>query len=150
MKMMIRTLFLAAALAAGARPAGAQTQGNLGPLPPALPGGVTSNLTTGAVLLHATQGLGLLFDFAMTSAATNGTVVLTFQVSPDSNTWSTVGGPVLTFTGAGTARVTGYTNVPTTALANMTYLRPYTLWNNGTNTLFPTNLFWSVTDPSAR
>ncbi len=99
--------------------------------------------------IHPRQGLAILPDFAMTDRqSSNSTVVITLQVNPDTNNfkWSTVGGPAVTVTGNSTNEVVGYTNLVSTNFVGIQYVRVLSIQNNGTNTLYPSNIVYSITD----
>jgi hypothetical protein len=147
---MKKIFLLLAALALLAAPSiPAQTIGVFTGLPASVaPLATSNNLATSAVQIHPRQGLAVMPNFAMTAAGSNSTVVITLQVNPDTNSykWSTVGGPAVTMTGNSTNEVVGYTNFGSTNFVGVQYVRVLSIQNNGTNTLYPSNIVYSITD----
>jgi len=125
-------------------------------LPTFVTGGATSNLfaagtipTNNVFSVRKDRGVSMFMQFAGTNAATTGTFSGVLAVTPDGTNWTTTSGLKQVATATGNTGVVEYTNFPPSIFNNC---KKFTLGqlingNNATNGVFPTNVWFSFSNP---
>jgi hypothetical protein len=108
--------------------------------------GQTVTVLTSGVDVRQGRGMAILPYFVGLTDPTAANTTFHFDVSYDGTNWTTTSPFSLAVTHNSTTPVRGYTNWNATLLANVAKIRLRSVVNGGTNTIYVTNVTWSVSN----
>lgn len=113
-------------------------------LPSIITDTATSNVVSTAVTVRQGRGMAVLPYFNATNSAANENVIFNFEVSADGTNWSTSTAFSLTNTLNGATAVRGFHLLSAATLDNVRQIRLQSIENAHTNSIWITNVMWSV------
>jgi hypothetical protein len=128
-------------------PAQAQVTGNtfgtFDNVPALMTASSTSNVVSTGVSVRQGKGMAIMPYFVDTNS-TAANLIFKFNVSYDGTNWGTTLPILITNALNGTTAVRGFFNIPPDTLNNVRQLRLQSIVNGQTNTVWITNVVWSV------
>lgn len=106
----------------------------------------TLTVLTDGVTVRQGKGMAIMPYFVSLTDPTAANTTFNFDVSYDGTNWTTTSPFSLAVGHNSTTPVRGFTNWNATLLANVRQIRLRSVANGGTNTIYVTNVTWSVSN----